>query len=164
MIDNFSNTQVVRKNVIPTKGGVVAAQHRRAAEVGASVLENGGDAIDAAIATSFAIGVVEPWMSGPAAGGCMTIWRAGEAKAYAIDYGMLPDGARSRQIPAVGAGHASDLFPWAMKRRQPRAAPPRSRCPASLPAGPLHSASRMASWLNPLPLLDSLLVDGIPVC
>src|SRR4030095_5955535 len=87
-IDNFSNTQVVRKKVIPTRGGVVAAQHRRAAEGGATVLESGGDAVDAAIATSFAIGVVEPWMSGPTAGGCMTIWRAKEAKAYTSDYGM----------------------------------------------------------------------------
>ena len=114
MIDNFSNTQVVRKNVIPTKGGVVAAQHRRAAEVGASVLEDGGDAIDAAIATSFAIGVLEPWMSGPAAGGCMTIWRSGEAKAYAIDYGMRsPMALDPANYPLSGAGRASDLFPWA---------------------------------------------------
>lgn len=114
MIDNFSNTQVVRKNVIPTKGGVVAAQHRRAAQVGASVLEAGGDAIDAAIATSFAIGVVEPWMSGPAAGGCMTIWRAREAKAYTIDYGMRsPMELDPANYPLTGAGKASDLFAWA---------------------------------------------------
>ena len=37
MIDNFSNSQTVRKQVIATRGGVVAAQHRRAAEVGAAV-------------------------------------------------------------------------------------------------------------------------------
>ena len=113
-IDNFSNTQVIRKTVIPTRGGVVAAQHRRAAEVGAAVLENGGDAIDAAIATSFAIGVVEPWMSGPAAGGCMTIWRAKEAKTYAIDYGMRSPGALDpANYPLSGAGRNTDLFPWA---------------------------------------------------
>ena len=58
MIDNFSDSQVVRKAVVATRGGVVAAQHRRAAEAGAAVLESGGDAIDAAVATSFAIGVV----------------------------------------------------------------------------------------------------------
>ncbi len=80
MYDNFSSTQRMRKVVIPTRGGVVAAQHRRAAEVGAGVLEAGGDAIDAAVATSFALGVVEPWMSGCAAGGAMTIWRASEAQ------------------------------------------------------------------------------------
>jgi gamma-glutamyltranspeptidase/glutathione hydrolase len=114
MIDNFSNTQIVRKAVVPTRGGVVAAQHRRAAEAGAAVLEAGGDAIDAAIATSFAIGVVEPWMSGPAAGGCMTIWRAREAKAYSIDYGMRsPASLDPADYPLAGTGRASDLFPWA---------------------------------------------------
>jgi gamma-glutamyltranspeptidase/glutathione hydrolase len=77
------------------------------------VLENGGDAIDAAIATSFAIGVVEPWMSGPAAGGCMTIWRADEAKAYTIDYGMRsPMALDPAHYPLSGAGRNADLFPW----------------------------------------------------
>src|SRR5260221_4363468 len=90
LTDYFSNSQVVRKPVVATRGGVVAANHRRAAEVGAAILEAGGDAIDAAIATSFAIGVVEPWMSGIAACGCMTLWRAAEQKAYVIDYGGRP--------------------------------------------------------------------------
>jgi gamma-glutamyltranspeptidase / glutathione hydrolase len=113
MIDNFSNSQIVRKSVVATRGGVVAAQHRRAAEAGAAVLENGGDAIDAAIATSFAIGVVEPWMSGPAAGGCMTLWRAAEARAYTIGYGMrAPSELDPADYPLAGTGKASDLFPW----------------------------------------------------
>ena len=76
MTDNFSDSQIVRKRVVPTRGGVVAAQHKRAAQVGAAILEAGGDAVDAAVATSFALGVVEPWMSGIAAGGCMLLWRA----------------------------------------------------------------------------------------
>ncbi|HEV8107197.1 MAG TPA: gamma-glutamyltransferase, partial [Burkholderiales bacterium] len=84
-MDNFSNSQVIRKTVVSSRGGIVAAQHRRAAEVGAAVLEAGGDAVDAAVATSFAIGVVEPWMSGLAAGGCMQIWRADEARAHTVD-------------------------------------------------------------------------------
>jgi gamma-glutamyltranspeptidase / glutathione hydrolase len=92
---------------------VVAAQHRRAAEAGAAVLEAGGDAIDAAIATSFAIGVLEPWMSGPAAGGCMVVWRANEAKAYAIDYGMRsPRALDPADYPLAGEGVAQDLFAW----------------------------------------------------
>ena len=103
MLDNFSDTQVVRKVVVPTRGGIVAAQHRRAAEVGAAVLAAGGDAIDAAVATSFAIGVVEPWMSGPAAGGCMTIWRAREQKAWSVDYGMrAPLALDPRDYPLPG--------------------------------------------------------------
>src|SRR5213078_3004128 len=52
MNDNFSESQVVRKQVAPTRGGVVAAQHKRAAQAGAAILEAGGDAIDAAVTTS----------------------------------------------------------------------------------------------------------------
>ncbi|MFL6564144.1 MAG: gamma-glutamyltransferase [Burkholderiales bacterium] len=98
-----------------TRGGVVAAQHRRAAEVGAAVLEAGGDAVDAAVATSFAIGVVEPWMSGLAAGGCMQIWRAGEARAHTVDYGMRsPRGLNPADYPLAEGGKAQDLFAWPM--------------------------------------------------
>ncbi len=112
-IDNFSNSQLVRKQVVATRGGVVAAQHRRAAEVGAAVLEAGGDAVDAAVATSFAIGVVEPWMSGPAAGGCMTLWRAGAQKAEVVDYGMRsPAALNPADYPLTGDGRTADLFPW----------------------------------------------------
>ncbi len=113
MLENFSSSQTVRKTVIATKSGVVAAQHRRAAEVGAAVLEAGGDAVDAAIATSFAIGVVEPWMSGPAAGGTMVLWRAKEGKARVIDFGCRsPRELNPADYPLSGAGKSSDLFPW----------------------------------------------------
>ncbi len=111
--DNFSNAQVVRKSVVTTEAGVVASQHKRAAQVGASVLAAGGDAVDAAVATSFALGVVEPWMSGMAAGGCMVIWRAKERKAYVVDYGMRsPRGLKPADYPLSREGRASDLFPW----------------------------------------------------
>ena len=113
MLENFSSSQTVRKAVVATKAGVVAAQHRRAAEVGAAVLDAGGDAVDAAIATSFAIGVVEPWMSGPAAGGTMVLWRAKEGRAHVIDFGCKsPRELNPANYPLSGAGKSSDLFPW----------------------------------------------------
>ena len=113
MTDNFSDSQVIRKSVVPTRGGVVAAQHKRAAQAGAAVLEAGGDAVDAAVATSFAIGVVEPWMSGLAAGGCMVLWRAGEATAHVVDYGMRsPRELDPADYPLAGGGKAQDLFAW----------------------------------------------------
>ena len=111
-MDNFSDTQDVRKRVVATRGGVVAAQHKRAAQAGAAVLEAGGDAIDAAVATSFAIGVVEPWMSGVAAGGCMVLWRAKERKAYVLDYGMRSPAALDPDDYPVVGGQSVDLFPW----------------------------------------------------
>ncbi|MEY8842316.1 gamma-glutamyltransferase, partial [Cribrihabitans sp. XS_ASV171] len=88
MSENLSRTMQTTKVVIETEYGVVAAQHRLAAQAGADVLAAGGDAVDAAIATSFAIGVLEPWMSGPAGGGALMLWRAGEGRAQALNYGM----------------------------------------------------------------------------
>ena len=112
MNDNFSETQVVRKRVVATRGGVVAAQHKRAAQVGAEILAAGGDAIDAAVATSFALGVVEPWMSGIAAGGAMVIWRAAQENAYVVDYGMRsPAGLNPADYPLSG-GRDPELFAW----------------------------------------------------
>jgi gamma-glutamyltranspeptidase/glutathione hydrolase len=112
MNDNFSESQVVRKRVVPTRAGIVAAQHKRAAAVGAAVLEAGGDATDAAVATSFALGVVEPWMSGITAGGCMMLWRADEQKAYAIDYGMRSPAALDAGDYLIVGGRDPELFGW----------------------------------------------------
>lgn len=110
---HLSQTQRVTKTVIATTGGVVAAQHGAAARIGAEVLAAGGDAVDAAVAVSFAIGVLEPWMSGPAGGGAMMLWRAGEEKAHALRYGMrAPAGLDPADYPLSGAGKTSDLFPW----------------------------------------------------
>src|SRR5262249_50882531 len=92
--------------------GIVAAQSRRAAEVGAEVLAAGGDCVDAVIATTFALGVVEPWMSGLGGGGAMVLYRAREDRYEVIDYGMrAPPSLNLAQYPLI-AGAASDIFPW----------------------------------------------------
>ncbi len=112
-VSNFSRHQRVSKLVVETRHGIVAAQHRRAAEVGAGVLAGGGNAVDAAVATSFALGVVEPWMSGPAGGGGLVLRHAGEGRAEALDFGMRsPAGLDPAAYPLSGAGRAHDLFPW----------------------------------------------------
>ncbi|MGZ3289144.1 MAG: gamma-glutamyltransferase, partial [Xanthobacteraceae bacterium] len=72
-MDLFSNAQQIRKPAVASKGGIVAAQSRKAAEIGAGVLTAGGDCIDAVIATTFALGVLEPWMSGLGGGGAMVL-------------------------------------------------------------------------------------------
>ncbi len=87
-MDNFSASLRLRKPAVHSELGVVAAQHRRAAEVGADVLRQGGDAADAAIAASFALGVLEPWMSGLGGGGAMVLYRAAEQRYVVIDFGM----------------------------------------------------------------------------
>ncbi|QDW40681.1 gamma-glutamyltransferase [Bradyrhizobium sp. KBS0727] len=114
MRDQFSNTQQIRKSAVTSKGGIVAAQSGKAAQVGAEVLAAGGDCVDAVIATTFALGVLEPWMSGLGGGGAMVLYRAREDRYEVIDYGMrAPRSLRVEDYPLTGDGAASDLFPWA---------------------------------------------------
>jgi len=112
-MSSFSRAQVTRKPATSSPHGIVAAQHRRAAEIGAEVLAAGGHAVDAAVATSFAIGVVEPWMSGPAGGGAAMLWHASEARAEALFYGMrAPASLDPADFPLTGEESSGDLFPW----------------------------------------------------
>jgi len=113
MRDQFSNAQQVRKPAVISKGGIVAAQSRKAAEVGAEVLAAGGDCVDAVVATTFALGVLEPWMSGIGGGGAMVLYRARDDRYEVIDYGMrAPGSLRPEDYPLTGDGAASDIFPW----------------------------------------------------
>jgi gamma-glutamyltranspeptidase / glutathione hydrolase len=114
MHDQFSNTQQIRKPAVASTGGIVAAQSRKAAEAGVEVLKAGGDCVDAVIATSFALAVLEPWMSGLGGGGAMVLYRAREDSYEVIDYGMrAPNSLRVEDYALTGVGAATDLFPWA---------------------------------------------------
>ena len=86
--NQFSLRQQIRKPAVVSRGGIVAAQSRKAAEIGAEVLASGGDCIDAVIATGFALGVLEPWMNGVGGGGAMVLYRARDDRYEVIDYGM----------------------------------------------------------------------------
>lgn len=113
MSDALSRTMEIRKHVVETDRGVVASQHRQAAEAGAEALRAGGDAVDAAVACAFVCGVLEPWMSGPAGGGAAMHWRADTGEAHALNFGMRsPSALRVEDFPLSGEGAASDLFPW----------------------------------------------------
>jgi gamma-glutamyltranspeptidase/glutathione hydrolase len=65
--------------------GVVAAAHPLATEAGAVVLENGGNAIDAAAVVQFVLNVVEPTSSGIGGGGFMGVHIANENRTVFID-------------------------------------------------------------------------------
>jgi gamma-glutamyltranspeptidase/glutathione hydrolase len=66
--------------------GVVAAAHPLAAQAGARMLASGGNAFDAAVATSAALNVVEPFMSGLAGLGLATCYIASEGRVRALDF------------------------------------------------------------------------------
>lgn len=74
--------------------GVVSSAHPLASQVGLDILKAGGNAIDAAVATGFALGVVEPNASGIGGGGFMLIWLAERRQAVFIDFrDKAPSGA-----------------------------------------------------------------------
>src|SRR5262249_56789676 len=100
--DRFSNSLHYRNPAVASKGGIVAAQSRKAAEIGAEVLAAGGDCVDAVIATGFALGVLEPWMSGIGGGGAMVLYRARENRGEVIDYGTrAPQSLRVEDYPII---------------------------------------------------------------
>ncbi len=71
--------------VVASSKGVVAAASSYAAEIGAQVLEMGGNAVDAAVAISLALGVAEPYASGLGGEGYCVITMANGEK-FAIDF------------------------------------------------------------------------------
>lgn len=105
-------TWVVRKPAVQAAGGLVASQHYRASDIGARVLADGGNAVDAAVAAGMAIGTVEPWMSGLGGGGFMLIYLAAQRRVHAIDFLMrAPQGLNPADYP-LGEGTDADLFGW----------------------------------------------------
>jgi gamma-glutamyltranspeptidase / glutathione hydrolase len=109
---NLSRQMSVRKPSTVSAGGIVVTQNRVASEVGARVLKAGGHAVDAAIAAAFAIGIVEPWMSGIGGVGGMLTYEAKSGKTTGIDFGgRSPKGLKVADFELI-PGSDSDLFGW----------------------------------------------------
>jgi gamma-glutamyltranspeptidase/glutathione hydrolase len=112
MSSNLNRTLQFRKSAASGKRGVVSAQNQKAADVGAEVLRQGGNAIDAAVATSFALGVLEPWMSGVGGIGYMQIWDAKKKQGHVIDFSAVSAAKLDpADYPLVG-GQDDSMFGW----------------------------------------------------
>ena len=82
---------------VTARHGMVVAAHPQAVEAGVAVLKAGGNAIDAAVATSLAVGVAEPYGSGLGGKLMLLYYEAKTGRTYAVD-GM--DAAGSLDVAA----------------------------------------------------------------
>ena len=91
------------KDEVVAKHGIVTANHPQAAEAGLRILREGGNAIDAGVATGFVNTVVAPYTSGLAGQGIMLIHLADEGKTVAIDFNARsPRAATPEMFKVVG--------------------------------------------------------------
>ncbi|HQZ13620.1 MAG TPA: gamma-glutamyltransferase, partial [Devosia sp.] len=103
----------IAKTQVSSQEGVVATMYTQASEAGAEMLKRGGNAIDAAVAAAFTIGVVEPFNSGLGGVAVMAYHEASSGKTYILDgTGPLPMASRPDQFAAAGTGAKTGVYGW----------------------------------------------------
>ena len=85
-------------HAVPAEHGLVVAQEKIAAEIGGDILRQGGNAIDAAVATGFAMAVTYPRAGNIGGGGFMVIHLARTNEDVAIDYRETAPAATTTDI------------------------------------------------------------------
>ncbi len=74
------------KSPVRNKRAMVVSAHPLASNAGLEILQKGGNAIDAAVATTFAISVVEPFSAGIGGGGFLLMHNSKDRKIRALDF------------------------------------------------------------------------------
>ena len=82
----FSEVEIVKGKTITSNHSMVVTRHYIASEVGNQILLEGGNAVDASVAVSFALSVVLPQASPIGGGGFMMIHDANTNTNHALDY------------------------------------------------------------------------------
>jgi gamma-glutamyltranspeptidase/glutathione hydrolase len=123
VLDDMVAEQPLIKPAVTSSGAVVVSGHPLASEAGRRVFEAGGNVVDAMIAVSFALGVVEPEASGLGGDGSAVLFLKGMAKPTVVEYKdqtpihatmdnpaivrdgrLVADGPAAANIPGVVAG------------------------------------------------------------
>jgi gamma-glutamyltranspeptidase/glutathione hydrolase len=101
------------RSMVVTKLGIVAAPQFLAAQAGAHILEQGGNAIDAAIAANAVMGVVQPYVNGMGGDLFMVYYEAKTGKLYGLNSsGWTP---KVETIDALKARGVDKLDPFGVE-------------------------------------------------
>ncbi len=91
------------RSMVISRNGIVAAESPLAAQAGAKILERGGNAVDAAIATNAMMGVVEPMMNGIGGDLFAIVYDAKSNKLYGLNAsGWAPKGLTIEYLQKQG--------------------------------------------------------------
>jgi gamma-glutamyltranspeptidase len=123
IVDRLVAEQPLIKPVVTSSGAMVVSGHPLASEAGRLALEKGGNIVDAMIAVSFALGVVEPEASGLGGDGAAVLFLKGMKQPTVVDYKdqtpiratpdnpaimvdgrLIADGPAAANIPGVVGG------------------------------------------------------------
>lgn len=104
-----SNEQRTRADYTAhSNDGMVATAHRLASQIGRKILQQGGNAVDAAVASSFAISVVRPQSTGIGGGGFMLLHRPGQ-EPLAFDFRERAPAGATRMMFVDDNGQARNF-------------------------------------------------------
>lgn len=98
------------REAVSSSGGVVASVSQQAGEVGVRILDRGGNAIDAAVATTLAVGVTRPDLCGIGGGGFLA-YRSADGDVATLDFreeapaAITPDAYQGAGIYRSFTGH-----------------------------------------------------------
>src|SRR5262245_24205952 len=99
------------RSMVVTRYGIVATEHPLASEIGASILRQGGNAVDAAVAANAALGLLAPMMNGIGGDLFVMVYEAKSGKLYGLNAsgwapaGLTPEFLKSKgtnQMPGSG--------------------------------------------------------------
>ena len=92
------SSRLDRFHPVIAENGMVSSQDKTATEVGISILKQGGNAVDAAVAVGFALAVTLPWAGNLGGGGFMIVHQAENNETVAIDYREIAPSAATKDM------------------------------------------------------------------